>query len=484
MELRGLGHAGLARTIVPLAAGLAALTALRLLVAAIVPLAPDEAYYWVWSHALAPGYLDHPPMVALWIRAGTALLGQTASGVRLLAPLSALLASFLLFDAGRVLFDPARAALAVLLLNATLLLGVGAVIMTPDTPLLFFWTAALWAGARIAAGGGGGWWLAAGLFGGLALDSKYTALFLWIGTGLWLLLHPRARVWLRRWQPWAATALGLALFAPVLGWNAVHGWASFARQGGRVADWQPARALQFLGELVGGQAGLATPLVFALCLCGLAASWRRRHDPRWALLLALSLPPVAVFVQHALGDRVQGDWPAIIYPALTLAAAGRPARPGLNRAAIVLGLGMTLAAYAQAAAGLIPLPPRADPVAHQLGGWRALAMQAAAAAREAGTATVAVIGYAPASELAWLAPAGLRVIGVDPHWALTTLPREAPPAGGLLLRDSRDAAPPDPRRWGDSRRVGVVRRPGVPAGAFAVYRVGHMPCGVLLPGRD
>ena len=36
-----------------------------------MPLSPDEAYYWVWSHALAAGYLDHPPMVALWVRAGT-----------------------------------------------------------------------------------------------------------------------------------------------------------------------------------------------------------------------------------------------------------------------------------------------------------------------------------------------------------------------------------------------------------------------------
>jgi len=40
--------------------------ALRLVVAASIPLVPDEAYYWVWSRALAPGYPDHPPMVALW----------------------------------------------------------------------------------------------------------------------------------------------------------------------------------------------------------------------------------------------------------------------------------------------------------------------------------------------------------------------------------------------------------------------------------
>ena len=53
------------------AVALAALTLVRLVVAATVPLSPDETYYWVWSRALAAGYLDHPPMVALWLRAGT-----------------------------------------------------------------------------------------------------------------------------------------------------------------------------------------------------------------------------------------------------------------------------------------------------------------------------------------------------------------------------------------------------------------------------
>ena len=46
-------------------AALAGLTLLRLVVAAILPLAPDEAYYWAWSRDLQGGYLDHPPMVAL-----------------------------------------------------------------------------------------------------------------------------------------------------------------------------------------------------------------------------------------------------------------------------------------------------------------------------------------------------------------------------------------------------------------------------------
>ena len=45
----------------------------RLAFAARLPLFPDETYYWDWSRRLAGGYFDHPPMIALLIRAGTAL---------------------------------------------------------------------------------------------------------------------------------------------------------------------------------------------------------------------------------------------------------------------------------------------------------------------------------------------------------------------------------------------------------------------------
>ncbi|MBC7802174.1 MAG: UDP-phosphomannose--protein mannosyltransferase, partial [Gemmatimonadaceae bacterium] len=83
---------------------LLALTLIRLLVAAMTPLSGDEAYYWVWSRALAPGYLDHPPMVALWIGAGTWLAGDTALGVRLLAPISAAAGSLLLARVAEDLF--------------------------------------------------------------------------------------------------------------------------------------------------------------------------------------------------------------------------------------------------------------------------------------------------------------------------------------------------------------------------------------------
>jgi 4-amino-4-deoxy-L-arabinose transferase-like glycosyltransferase len=485
----GARDADLAPAVREAAVALTAVTLIRLVVAATAPMAPDETYYWAWSHALAAGYFDHPPMVALWIRAGTILAGRTALGVRLLGPLAAALASWMLFDAARALFPETHAGfIAAALLNASLLLGVGTVIMTPDSPLLFFWTAAFWALARIATGGGGGWWLVAGLCGGLALDSKYTALFLWIGVGMWVLLVPAVRPWLRKWQPWMACAIGLLVFAPVLAWNAAHGWAGFVRQGGRIEDWRPARAAGFLAELIGGQIGLATPLVWGLCVTGLVVAvqraWRSR-DPEWSLLVALSLPPILVFVQHALGDRVQGNWPAIAYPALVVAAGGRlPGRQWWISAS-ALGFAITALAYVQASTGLIPLPPRLDPIAERLAGWDVVAREVARGA--AGTAFVAADGYGLAGELAWWMPAQIPVVGVDERWALTSLPK-AKIAGkvGFLVRDARRADPPDPTAWTAARRIGLVMRPGIPDAAFALYQVeavGDSPAGVELPRR-
>jgi 4-amino-4-deoxy-L-arabinose transferase-like glycosyltransferase len=475
------------------AAGLAALTLIRLCVAAAAPLAPDEAYYWVWSRALAPGYLDHPPMVALWIRAGTALAGADAIGVRLLGPLSAALGSWLLYDAAERLFPGRGAGLtAAALLNATLVLGVGAVIMTPDTPLLLFWTATLWAAARLARGGAPAWWLAAGVFTGLALASKYTAAFLPIGLGLFAVAAaPRS---LRRPEPWLGGLLAALLFLPVVLWNSQHGWAGFLRQGGRVADWRPERAVGFLVELVGGQIGLATPGVCILLTAGIVMAIRvtgRSRDPAWSLLASLSVPPILVFLQHAAGDRVQGNWPAIFYPAASVAAAGLAA-PGWRRwiwPSCGLGFAVAAVLYAHVLSGWPPVAGGRDPAARQLFGWDDLAARVEAARRAAGAEFIAAEPYGVAAELAWALPPGVDVVGVDPHWVPTTLPRaETGARQGILIRPERYGDAPSPGEWRDVTRLpDVVRTAGNGEleryAVFLVRVVDARSAGALLPHR-
>lgn len=457
---------------------LGALTLVRLAVAAWTPLSPDEAYYWVWSHALAPGYLDHPPMVALWIRAGTALAGGSAFGIRLLGPLSAALGSLLLARAAADFFPGRNAGLrAAALLNATLVLGVGAVIMTPDTPLLFFWTAVLWALGRLVRTGNGAWWLAAGAAAGLDMASKYTAALLIAAVFLWLLAAPDGRRWLRRPQPWLGVLIAALIFAPVVWWNAAHHWASFVKQGGRTGVWHPLDAARYLGELVGGQVGLATPLVFALCVAGTWAATRlafRHRDGGAALLAAVTLLPTAVFVQHAFGDRVQGNWPAVIYPSACIAAAALA--PRFWRSATVLGLAMTGFVYIQAVAAPLTLSPRRDPTMRLLAGWPALARQVNVVRAKAGAGFVAADNYGVAALLAHDMPAGVPVVAVSSRWALFNLPDGvATMAGrtGILVRSTHRHDTPDPRPWAALAPIGEVPRgrDGMTAETYRLYRV-------------
>jgi hypothetical protein len=290
-----------------------------------------------------------------------------------------------------------------------------------------------------------------------------------------------------RWHFWAAGAIGFVLFAPVLAWNASHAWAGFLKQGGRVHDWHPARALGFLAELLFGQVGLATPLVWLLCMSGLVAAarhaWRTR-DPGWSLLAALSLPPVLVFVQHAFGDRVQGNWPAIIYPALAVAAGGLRPPPRRWIAAASLGFAITALAYLQAVSGAIPLPPKRDPIAMRLVGWDSLPPQLEDFRKSTGAVAIAADGYDVASELAWHMPQGIRVFGAEARWQLTSLPRIALQGQTVLLvTDARHPGPVDSTLWTNVQRIGLVTRRGAPGPAFAVYRATATTAMTELPQR-
>src|SRR5579871_6179337 len=113
----------------------AGLVVLRLVGAAWTPLTFDEAYYWIWSKNLAGGYYDHPPGVALVIRLGTAIAGDTEFGVRFASILLALPMSFAIYRTAQILFGNRRlAANATIFLNVTLKAAVGTLIVTPDSP--------------------------------------------------------------------------------------------------------------------------------------------------------------------------------------------------------------------------------------------------------------------------------------------------------------------------------------------------------------
>ena len=171
---------------------LAAAAVVRLLVAAFVPLVPDEAYYWEWSRHLAAGYFDHPPVIAWLIRAGTLIAGATPFGVRAGPIVAGWLGSCIAASLADRLGGPQAAWRLAVLLTVVPLAGVGLILATPDAPLLACSAVMLWAIDHAVSDAGDpadgpapaeqspalAWWIVAGVALGSGASSKYTVVLI------------------------------------------------------------------------------------------------------------------------------------------------------------------------------------------------------------------------------------------------------------------------------------------------------------------
>ena len=465
-------------------AAIVALTVLRFVAAAILPLSADEAYYWLWSRHLAAGYYDHPPAIAYAIRLGTLLFGATSLGVRFGPLLLSVLASAFVWRGGAILLQSEDAgARACLFFNLTLMVSVETLAATPDAPAVATAAAVLYALAKVEQSGKGAWWLAVGFAAGLGLLSKYTGFFLGAGIFAWLVLSPKARVWLFTAWPWLGGALALIVFIPNLMWNASHDWMTFAFQFGRIAEGH--FTLRFLFEFLGAQILLATPFIFLLAALALAFRARDRGGAIF-LLAALVFPSALYFLIHSLHDRIQGNWPSFLYPALAVAAAQAWSLQEWNgwtapvwrisrRAATPVAAALLLAVYAQALFGLIPLG-RGDPLARLLAvGFDGVAQQIQKARADNRAAAILTTDYASTAWFSFYLPG--PVIQVDEP---QRYPDAAIPDAALLSRPMLYVVEQRLAKTGalaahfsSLREVGSFDRlrHGVPIAHYLIYRV-------------
>ncbi|HET7755024.1 MAG TPA: glycosyltransferase family 39 protein [Anaeromyxobacteraceae bacterium] len=391
----------------------AIVTALRAVYATLFELAPQEAYYWQYARHLDLSYFDHPPLSAWLIALSVRVLGSTELGVRVPAILAGGVLTLLVYRLGEQVSSPRAGALAALLANATVLFGLGAVIITPDVPLVLCWTAALvvLCDAVLPDGPGPGaahWrWYAMGALCGLALLSKYTAALLPLQILATALVLPRGRAALRTPHPYLAVLVALAVFSPVIIWNARHEWASFGFQTrGRVSDSDGAHAFLAV-RYVGLQLLAVGPLTWATLLASLVWLARRWREPRARVLLLASAPGVALFTVMSPWIFVKMNWVAPAYVGLLAATAawwseGWQVRRVRRWAGAVIAVGVLLTGVAHAlpVVPALPFPSRDD----LTNGWRELAQSVD---RERvrpdahGEPLVIAWGYKPASELAF-----------------------------------------------------------------------------------
>jgi hypothetical protein len=171
------------------------------------------------------------------------------------------------------------------------------------------------------------------------------------------------------------------VFAPCLAWNARHGWASIGFQLGH--GFASNATLRSFGEYLAGQLLGAGPVQLALGALFLA----RARTSAAKRVATAALLPLAVTTWAALRGKVEANWPALAYPALSAAAAAWLCRPGRRAPAQALARGSAaLAVLLLALFGAEQRSPRllaGTAAIERFHGWRALAREARALSAQA-----------------------------------------------------------------------------------------------------
>jgi len=321
---RGKANDSTRRLLIPAILVIAAMTGLRIAYACLIELRTDEAYYWTWSKEHVLSFLDHPPMIAWFVRFGTLVFGDTNFGVRFAGTLAMLVTQLLLADiAWRVTRDARAVLIAVLMPEAAVYYGLLMAKVAPDTAVIPFAVAMIWSLVRLAESRNPRWWLAAGLFFGLSMLSKFTAVMFAPAIAAFVLVPGWRMRWLKSPYPYAAVVVALIAFLPVLIWNAQHDWASFRFQLVRATATHEI-SLRTVGDYIGLQFGLVGFVLLPVVLSALILTARRGYlgrEPVAILLSTAVLVPFLYFFWKSLSLRIGDTWPMFMWPIAFAAAA-------------------------------------------------------------------------------------------------------------------------------------------------------------------
>jgi hypothetical protein len=408
---------------------IAVLTAMRVVYAGVVELRTDEAYYWTWSKESVLSFLDHPPMIAWFIRFGTAIFGDTNFGVRFAGLLAMLVTQLLLADiVRRVTHDMRAVMLAVLMPEAAIYYGLLMAKVAPDVALIPFAVAMVWALVRLVESNDARWWLAAGAFAGLALLSKFTAVMLAPAVLAFILIPDWRRRWLTSPYLWAAGGIALALFSPVLIWNAQHDWASFRFQSVRAVATHEL-SLRTVGDFFGLQLFLVGPILLPVLLSAVTlTAWRgfRRKDGL-AILFSLCVSvPFAYLLWKSLTLRIGDTWPMFLWPigfaaaAINIAMLPREGWPAWMikstidwaKLAIASGIVLVVGAFLYSVAVPWNLFGKVDPIGGEAG-YEQVASRARSEMQKIGANWIATTDYRTYAMLRWYFRDSVPVVQIN-----------------------------------------------------------------------
>jgi len=332
-----------------LLASAALILAFKLWLSAALPLTGDEAYFLYWGIYPDFGYYDHPPMIG-WL---LYLMHRISSAPWLLRlPVTllpfALAAGVYFVLRGADKIKATLAALAFMLLPA----NVWAVLITTDTPLIFFSFAsvlAFWQGLVRRAPG---WHALAGAFLGLAFLSKYFAVLLGLAYVVHTVCSPRGQ---RDWRALALVVLCSLPFAAVnLWWNYEHCWANLmfnAYNRHESAGWSWKTPLLYAVSVL----YLLSPVALWQLAGGRRSVLASLGDPATRFFAFMFAFPFGFFAVLSLVKQIGLHWMLAFVPFFFILAGWALSREQLRRSVVYLGALSALHVAVIAVVATLPL---------------------------------------------------------------------------------------------------------------------------------
>ena len=284
-------------------------TLFNLIANRFIPLYSDETYYWLWSKKLALSYFDHPPMVAYLIKV-TTLFGDSAMEIRLAAPLLMAGSAYLLYQLAKAIFDEQAATYTFYIFLTSLIVQGASTIITPDVPLIFFWSLTLYTAYMYIEEGQRHYALWMGLSAGALLLSKYTGILLPASLGLYILLYRRS-LFLDRYL-YYAILLCFLVFLPVVYWNYLHDFISFKFQLGHGIAQEKVFHPEYFFKFLGEQLVIFHPL-YLLPLLYFIVRDREIFSRKKMFLLIPFLLTLGLFVYFSAFKKANTQWAVPAY---------------------------------------------------------------------------------------------------------------------------------------------------------------------------
>jgi hypothetical protein len=287
---------------------IAIVTVLNILQAYLTGLHPDEAYYWVYAQFLDWGYFDHPPFVALFIKAGISIVHNTL-GLRLITVLSYATSIYLLWLIVKKYV--ANVLLFILTISSILLFHVYSFITTPDVPLFFFSVLFLYCYQIYLKEDKVKWAIILGIICAGLMYSKYHGILL-----IFFILLSNLNLFKRK-NFYLVIGLAVVLCLPHLYWQYLNGYPSFYYH--LVDRSATPYRLDFTAQYFLDQVLMMGPLVGWL-LFYYGIKLKAKED---LFLRGLKFVFYGVFVFFFLSTfkgRVQAQWPLIEFIALFIMA--------------------------------------------------------------------------------------------------------------------------------------------------------------------